>query len=224
MISVIIPTLNEEKNIANTLACVIGQQMECEILVVDGGSTDKTIHLARQYPGVKVLHSERGRAMQMNTGAQHATGNMLLFLHADTQLPPLGLAAVYEAMLAPEVTAGCFYLTFDIKNWLYSLYSACSRINHRLFTYGDQALFVRKEVFTQVGGYQVLPIMEDYEIQKRLRKTGRFIKLAMPVQTSARRFEQKGIVKQQLLNIGLMCAYHAGVSPHKIKRLYNDMR
>ncbi len=224
MISVIVPTLNEEKNICHTLSLLLAQGLECEIIVVDGGSNDQTIPLVTQHPTVKLYHSSKGRAKQMNKGAQEAKGEVLLFLHADSQLPPLGLAAVYETMKTPGVLAGSFYLKFDIDNWLYNLYSACSRINHRLFTYGDQALFVRKEAFVEAGGFPVLPIMEDYEIQKNLRKMGAFVKLNMPVVTSARRFEQKGIVRQQLLNIALLCAYHAGMSPFKIKKLYHDLR
>jgi rSAM/selenodomain-associated transferase 2 len=220
MISVIIPALNESQTIESCLLRLREQIEHHEIVVVDGGSDDATLDVVRAFSDVKWLCSPAGRGRQMNRGAEVAEGDLLLFLHADTCLPQDGLSRI-EALMAQEgIVAGSFSLSFDESNSLLKLYALFSRINHLLFTYGDQGLFMSRHIYELIGGFREIPIMEDVEIQKRLRKMGRFIKIRQPVITSARRFLTYGIIKQQILNMGLVFLYHAGFSPVWLKRFY----
>lgn len=158
----------------------------------------------------------------MNAGAREATEDVLLFLHADTFLPADAFRLIGGALADPEVAGGCFRLAFDRDDPWLRTYSFFSRINHPLFTYGDQGLFVRREVFQRIGGFREMPILEDVEIQERLRRAGRFVKLRQPVVTSARRFVRYGPVRQQALNVGIVLLYNLGVPPARLKRLYAD--
>lgn len=221
MISVIVPVVNEEKTIGRCLKQFVGQPEPHEIVVVDGGSQDNTAAVVRGFPGVKLVHeSQKGRGRQMNRGARAAEGDILLFLHADTWLPPEGLRMIKTIIGQVNVVAGSFSLRFDHQDLVLKLFARLSRINHILFTYGDQGLFLARHTFASLGGYAEIPLMEDVEIQTRLRKIGRFVKLNHCVVTSARRFLFNGIVRQQLLNTGLVLLYHAGVSPVRLKRFY----
>lgn len=221
MISVIVPVLNEEKTIGRCLKQFRQQSATHEIVVVDGGSRDNTAVVVRGFPGVKLVReSQKGRGRQMNRGAMAAKGDILLFLHADTLIPQEGLHMVEANMGRVNVVAGSFSLCFDHQDLFLKLFARLSRINHILFTYGDQGLFIARHTFESLGGFAEIPLMEDVEIQNRLRKIGRFVKLSPCVVTSARRFLFKGIVCQQLLNTGLVLLYHAGVSPFRLKRFY----
>ena len=221
MISIIIPTLNEAQTIGACLKQIESQSIPHEIIVVDGGSRDGTEAAVRRFPQVKWLQaSTTGRGPQMNLGGQKATGEVLLFLHADTRLPSDGLAAIAACMQQAGVVAGSFSLRFDHSNAWLRLFARLSQINHVLFTYGDQGCFMARDAFERLGGYAQIPLMEDVEIQKRLRKMGRFIKLDQWVVTSARRFLKTGIVRQQLLNTALVLLFYAGVAPARLKRFY----
>ena len=220
MVSVIIPTLNEEKTIAETLKTVLTQKGDYEVIVVDGGSTDKTERVVRQFQPVKFLKCQKGRACQMNYGAKWSEGDILFFLHADTLLTDNAIPAITEILEKEEITGGSFYLKFDKSTFLYTLYSNFSKINSPLFTYGDQGLFLRKAVFMKINGFKAIPIMEDLEIQERLRKEGRFFKIKQPVVTSARRFVKNGVIKQQLLNILLVLLFKMGVPTNTLKSFY----
>lgn len=222
MISIIIPVLNESRTIGSCLLRLRKQIEHHEIVVVDGGSNDDTLNIIKAFSDVKWLISPPGRGNQMNKGAEAAKGDLFLFLHADTYLPPGGLAGIETLMSREGIVAGSFSLSFDKPNSLLKLYALFSRINHLLFTYGDQGLFMTRSIFELIGGFQEIPIMEDVEIQNRLRKMGRFVKIRQPVVTSARRFFTNGILKQQFLNIGLVCLYHLGISPFWLKRFYDD--
>jgi len=222
-ISIIIPVLNEGNTIGACLDRLNEQTEPHEIVVVDGGSLDNTRAVVRTFLGVKCLRaSGPGRGRQMNQGARVAKGDILLFLHSDTLLMPGGLAMIEAFMTQSGIVAGSFCLRFDHQSPFLRLYARFSRINHILFTYGDQGLFMTRRVFEQVGGFPELPLMEDVEIQESLRKIGCFVKIRHPVVTSARRFLLNGIIRQQLLNTGLVLLYHAGVSPARLKRFYND--
>jgi rSAM/selenodomain-associated transferase 2 len=222
-ISIIIPVLNEGNTIGACLDRLNGQAEPNEIVVVDGGSQDNTLAIVRTFPGVKWLRaSKAGRGRQMNQGVRVAKGDILLFLHSDTLLMPGGLAMIETLLAQTGIVAGSFSLRFDHQSPFLRLYARFSRINHILFTYGDQGLFMTRRIFEQVGGFPELPLMEDVEIQKILRRIGRFVKIRHPVVTSARRFLLNGIIRQQLLNTGLVLLYHAGVSPVRLKRFYND--
>jgi len=220
MISIIIPVLNESQTIGSCLYRLKKHIEHHEIVVVDGGSHDATLDIVKAFSDVKWLCSTAGRGNQMNRGVEAANGDLLLFLHADTCLPPGGLNRIEAIMAREGIVAGSFSLSFEEPSSLLKLYALFSRINHLLFTYGDQGLFMTRHIFELIGGFKEIPIMEDVEIQKRLRKLGRFVKIRQPVVTSARRFLTNGIIKQQVLNMGLVFLYHAGFSPFWLKRFY----
>jgi hypothetical protein len=149
-----------------------------------------------------------------------ASGDVLLFLHADTYLPPAGLEMIRAVMADSQVVGGAFLMNFDSRNLLLRAMSRFTRINHILFTYGDQGLFVRLSTFKDIGGFKPLSIMEDVEIQRRLRSSGTFVKVHHPVTTSARRFFRFGILKQQTVNTILVLLFHLGVSSSVLERYY----
>jgi rSAM/selenodomain-associated transferase 2 len=223
-LAIVIPTLNEAAALETFLAALLRQEGDFQVILVDGGSSDGTWEIAGRFPEVRRLRSARGRAIQMNAGARAATHDLLLFLHADTFLPSGVLPRIAGTLADPGVAAGSFRLAFDRDDPWLDAYSFFSRINHPLFTYGDQGLFLRRELFREIGGFREIPIMEDVEIQQRLRPRGRFVKLDLPVVTSARRFVHRGPLRQQALNVALVALYLLGVEPTRVKRFYDDAR
>jgi rSAM/selenodomain-associated transferase 2 len=222
MVSIIIPTLNEEESIPFLLENLASQEGDFEIIVADGGSADNTLTICKSYPDIKIIASEKSRALQMNKGAEIARGSTLLFLHADTLLPRKGIETIENVMNNDKFAAGSFYARFDHEDGILSFLARFTRINNRYFTWGDHGIFIRRSIFNEIGGYKNIPLMEDLEIQKRVRRRGKFIKLPLPVTTSSRRFIQNGILRQKLLNIALIMAYEIGVSPARIKKFYSD--
>jgi rSAM/selenodomain-associated transferase 2 len=223
MISVIIPILNEVDIIESSLSSLLNHRGDFEVIVSDGGSSDGTLNVVSRFPQVKQVISGSGRGRQMNEGAKLARGDIFLFLHADTYLPPSALQIIEAVMSESSVAGGSFCINFDQHNLLLRVYSFLSQINHILFTYGDQGLFLRCNTFRAIGGFKDIPIMEDVEIQVRLRSIGKFVKIREPVVTSARRFIKHGIIRQQILNTALVFLYHLGVSPSDLKRFYGDL-
>lgn len=221
-ISVIIPTLDEADRIASLIDALRADSFD-EVVVADGGSVDDTIEKA-QRAGAVVVSAPRGRGKQLKAGANAASGACLFFLHADST-PPIGARQiVVEALSEPDVIAGSFCLAFDRRHPLLSLYARFSRLNHGLFTYGDQGLFVSRRVYERIGGYSDAPLFEDVEFQNRLRRAGKFIKRPEPIVTSARRFLRDGIAQRELTSIGLVGLYHLGVSPERLERWYRPER
>jgi rSAM/selenodomain-associated transferase 2 len=224
MVSVIIPTFNEAATLEPFLRNLLNQQGDFEILVADGASSDGTLGVLSRFPEVRLVRSGGGRGKQMNDGGRQARGEVLFFLHADTILPPDAFSKIQKALDDPAVAAGSFLLTFDHPGRLFKILSRFSQINHPFFTYGDQGLFLRAGTFKKIGGFKEIPVMEDVEIQGRLRKIGKFIKLAPPVVTSARRYLQNGPLRQHLITTGVVLLYHLGVSPHLLGRCYYRKR
>ena len=222
MISIIIPTLNEEDIIAASIADLIHRDGDFEVIVADGGSQDATLCVVKHFAGVRLVTGPRGRGRQMNAGANTAQGDILLFLHADTRLPSTALSMVAGALKDPGIVGGSFCLAFDQRHPLLALYSRLSRINTHLFTYGDQGLFLRTETFQALGGFTNAPFMEDVEILLRLRRMGRFVKFDPPVVTSARRYLKYGVIRQQLRNITLVLLFYMGFPASILKRYYPD--
>jgi rSAM/selenodomain-associated transferase 2 len=190
--------------------------------VVDGGSTDTTVAIAARFPRVRLFASPRGRARQMNAGARAARGEVLLFLHADTLLPDGALAAVEAAAGDPDVVAGRFDVSFDnprpvfgVIAWFMNRRSRWSGIST-----GDQAIFVRSAVFEALGGYPEMPLMEDVELCRRLKRRGRLAALRLAVRTSARKWERDGAVRTILLMWALRFLYMVGVPPDRLHRWY----
>jgi rSAM/selenodomain-associated transferase 2 len=218
-ISVIIPALNEAENIVACLRSVLAQPGLHEIVVVDGGSTDGTPKLAAAL--ARVMVAPRGRAKQMNAGARASRGDVLLFLHSDTRLPAGALLKMRDSLADGRVVGGTFRLRFDADHPLLRFYSFCTRFPFRLFHFGDQGIFVRREIFERLGGFAEIPFLEDVDFLRRLRKVGKVVLIPADVITSARRFLQHGIVRQQLWNIALVSAYHLGARPEDLARFYS---
>ncbi|MBD2526551.1 TIGR04283 family arsenosugar biosynthesis glycosyltransferase [Nostoc sp. FACHB-133] len=219
-ISIIIPTLNEAGNIKEAIVTT-QPNTNIEVIIVDGGSKDNTIEIAQSL-NVKVISSSPGRAVQMNAGVVAASGNILLFLHADTRLPTGFDDMIRTALQQPGTVAGAFKLRIDAP--LLSLRWVEWGVNMRShfcqMPYGDQAIFLTKKVFQQIGGFAELPIMEDFELIRCLKSIGRIVIIPTPVVTSARRWLQKGVFKTTLLNQIVIIAYLLGVSPERIRCWY----
>lgn len=229
-ISVVIPALNEADRIRAALASVACQSCPWEVIVAIGDSDDGTEAEARAaLAGVRVARGDRGRARQMNAGADAATGDALVFLHADTRLPSGALDDIRAALAEPGVVAGCFRIAFDhddsigrVRRSVLRAWSAPLWMRWHRFAFGDRTLFVRRDAFEAAGRFPDQPIMEDLDAVQTLRRVGRFAFLEAEVTTSARRFERHGVVRQQLRNAGIWLAWLAGVSPTRLKRFYSD--
>ena len=223
-ISVIIPTLEEEDNIADCLAST-GDDAAIERIVADGGSRDLTVEIARDM-GARTLTAAKGRAAQMNAGAREAKGEILMFLHADTRLPAGFDRLAADALGKTGVAAGAFEFRLDSTSpGLRFIEAVANWRSRRLqLTYGDQGIFLNASVFRAIGGYPEIPIMEDVELIRKLRKRGRIETLAVPAVTSARRWRELGIWKTTLLNEAVLTAYYLGVSPSRIYRFSRRQR
>jgi rSAM/selenodomain-associated transferase 2 len=223
-ISVVVPTLNEEKNIAATVAAIHSLRAD-ELLIVDGGSTDQTVEICHRL-GLNVFSSPRGRSVQMNLGAERATGDVLLFLHADTRLPPSALDDIRAAMTDRRCPGGRFDVRLDGDHWMLKIVGAMISFRSRVtkIATGDQAIFVRRDVFAALGGYPNIPLMEDIAFSRALRRMGRVACLHSRVITSGRRWEIEGIWRTILKMWTLKSLYLLGVSPVRLKRYYADGR
>lgn len=239
-ISVIIPTLNEAENIQATLATIL-PATNFEIIIVDGGSEDDTVAIAKrcweqntQSQGIKFISGYRGRALQMNAGAAAADGEILLFLHADTHLPAEFDVMVRKIFSTPKITpgitpkitreivAGAFTLKIDAKGIGLRLVEWGVKLRSHLWKmpYGDQAIFLKKQTFQEIGGFPELPIMEDFELIRRLQSSGKITIIPVSVVTSARRWLQKGVFQTTLINQIVIIAYFLGIPPERLRTLY----
>ena len=219
-ISIIIPVLNEAATIEATLSPLQGAT-NIEVIVVDGGSLDRTPELAESL-GAKVYDSSAGRACQMNFGAAAATGEILLFLHADTALPQGFEAMVRQLLLRPGVIAGAFALQINADLRGLRLIENIANLRSRFLQtpYGDQAIFLPASVFHRLGGFQEIPLMEDFEFVQRLKRMGRIAIAPASVITSGRRWQKIGVLKTTLINQLIVLAYFLGVSPTRLARWY----
>jgi rSAM/selenodomain-associated transferase 2 len=224
--SIIMPVLNEEAVLEQQLCQLarVRAPYDCELLIVDGGSVDQTVAIAQRFG--RIISSPRGRATQMNKGAAVATGDIFIFLHADSMLPDDAFMAIERACAAPGVVGGAFRLCFNCSQLAYRLVAFITNLRSRwrgIFT-GDQAYFVRAGSFRAIGGFPDMTLMEDVEIIKRLRKIGRLVLLSHYVTTSARRHMKVGLARSVLFMWYLRTLYRFGVSPEQLQRKYMDVR
>jgi len=219
-ISVVIPALDEEQRLPAAIQSV---RADADVIVVDGGSRDATRAVAAA-EGARVLESPRGRGRQLDEGARAATGDWLVFLHADTRLEAGWADAL--ASLPADVAGGAFRLAIDSDRLAFRIVERAVRARVRLFAlpYGDQGLFVRREAYAAVGGMPHLPLMEDVAFVRRLRRAGRLAFLPIRAFTSARRWDRYGIVGTTLRNWWLVGLYAAGRSPERLARIYRADR
>jgi uncharacterized protein len=219
-LSVVIPALNEAGHLAETLATLaLGRGVEA--IVVDGGSTDATLAVARA-AGARTLAARSPRSIQMNAGSAMAGGDILLFLHADTR-PPMGFQAQVRQTLAhPRVAAGAFHLRIDAAGRSLRIIECAAnwRAHFLQMPYGDQALFLRRDVFWESGAFLPIPIMEDFEFLRRLKRRGRIALAPGSAVTSARRWQQIGVVKTWLTNQRVIAGYCMGVAPERLANWY----
>ncbi|HEX4952962.1 MAG TPA: TIGR04283 family arsenosugar biosynthesis glycosyltransferase [Thermoanaerobaculia bacterium] len=217
-VAVIVPTLEEEGRIGRLVASLVGEADE--VIVTDGGSRDGTAREA-EAAGARVVVGPPGRGGQLNRGAARARSPILLFLHADTTLPPGSLGRIRDAVAAGAIGGG-FTVRFEGRGWRFALGSwlASRRTRRYRLPLGDQAQFVTRPAFEAVGGFPDWPILEDLEFARRLRKQGLVAILEPPVSTSARRFVAQGPVRTVALNWVIFVGYYLGISPHRLARLY----
>ena len=233
-ISVIIPTLNEEQTIMATLGHTAALGFD-ELIVVDGGSLDQTPVLVESYrrrtqspaqSPVRLMTAPCGRARQMNEGAKASRGEILLFLHADTQLPADANTMIETTLADQQMVGGRFDVRFDRPSMWGTIISRTMNWRSRLsgIATGDQALFVRRHIFEQIGGFADMPLMEDIDFSRRLKRTGTTAALTATVTTSFRRWEQQGPLRTILLMWTLRFLYWVGVRSHTLSRWYGLVR
>jgi rSAM/selenodomain-associated transferase 2 len=222
-LSVIIPTLNEEGVLAETLH-LLRAHRPSEIIVVDGGSTDATCQIAQAAD--VFLSGPRGRAAQMNHGAKHATGDVLLFLHADCSLEPGALLAAERCLRRRRVVAGCYRMEVQASGPAFRMIDAAATARVRVtgLIYGDQGLFITRPCFEQVGGFPEMRLMEDVFLSLKLRKLGTLAVAPRRIFVSPRRWQQQGVVRQTLRNWTLTALAAAGVHPDRLAAYYPMVR
>lgn len=220
-ISVVIPTLDEAERITATLVQVRAVLPHAAVIVADGGSQDGTAALAVR-EGARVVPCARGRGMQCVAGAALARSELLLFLHADTLLPPDAAAVLAHAFARPEVQIGTFRLAFDDASAALRAFAWFTRFDSVFTRFGDQGITVRRSLYQQLGGFPAWPLFEDVEFLRRARRVTRVWSLPACVTTSARRFRQRGVVRQQLQNARMLLRFLAGASPEVLAREYRN--
>jgi rSAM/selenodomain-associated transferase 2 len=221
-VSIVVPALDEADNLARLLPTLRARWPRAEVTVVDGGSRDATLEVAGRHPGVIALASAPGRARQMNAGARASRGDLLVFLHADTHLPDGALEAIRAALDDARVVGGRFDVTFDSRRPILRTIAALMNLRSRLsgIATGDQAMFVRRDVFEALGGFPEIALMEDVELSRRLRRRGRLACLRLRVTTSGRKWQREGAVRTVLLMWSLRLLYFLGASPARLHRWY----
>ncbi len=227
-ISVVIPVCNEE-NILTELFTTLEQLPIDEVIMVDCGSRDATWHLLQKWSKHQasrfrriISKTSRGRGKQMNAGAKLAAGDILLFLHADTSLPMNGLKLMRTTMRQANIVGGVFCLKINSSHFFLKFISWIANLRslYMRLPYGDQGYFVRRDLFTQMGGYREIALMEDLEFFSRLKKEGEIAFLKEAISTSARRWQRQGYYFASVRNLVLLCLYALGVSPDKLARWY----
>ena len=218
-ISAVIPTLDEEANLADSIMNLRAAGFD-EIIVSDGGSADATRDIAASFEGVCLVSTTRGRGQQLAAGVAAATSRLVAMVHADCRLPGDAGEAIRRIAADGSLVGGCFRIAFDQPGVFMSLYGWFSRFDTPFTTFGDQVIFARRDVLIETGGVPEIPLFEDVVLRKRLRRAGRFVKLRQTVLASARRYRRHGIVATQALNGLLLAAFLAGWPASSLYRFY----
>ncbi len=222
MISIIIPVFNEETGIVRLLDHLKNTSLfpNNEIIIVDGGSKDKTPEIVKNYSDIVFVSSEKGRAKQMNAGAQIAKFDVLYFLHADS-LPPPSFDQLILNEIKRDKHAGCFQMKFDMDHWWLNLMGWFTKFNHKACRGGDQSLFITKSLFKEMGGYnETFVVYEDNEFIGKLYKKKAFAVIPAFITTSARKYEEIGIWKLQLYFANIYLKRLRGASPEELHQYY----
>ena len=223
-VSIIVPTLNEAQGLRDTLT-QIQQLSPHELVVSDGGSDDNTLKIAKKFTE-HVVRGPAGRALQMNAGAQIATGDIFIFLHADSRIEPASYEKMLHSLKSSEKIGGAFSLCIDSDKWSLRLITRLANLRSKFFgmAYGDQAFFVKNSTFQQMNGFAEFPICEDIDFFKRLRKLGPVILLKEKSLTSPRRWMKEGIWFTTLRNILIMILFKLGFPPRILTKWYQAIR
>jgi rSAM/selenodomain-associated transferase 2 len=224
--SIIVPVFHESEGIDDLIESLnrLDSDKSLEIIVVDGSQERDTLRAIHSNRVIKIT-SEQGRAKQMNAGALVARGEILIFLHADTELPTLALKKIRTVMEQGGYVAGAFDLCIKSDKLIFKIIACFASLRSRLnrIPYGDQAIFIRREYFNEIGGYEQIPLMEDVELMRRIKKSGKKIKIFYDrVMTSPRRWEKEGVIYCTLRNYTNQLLFFLGVSPHKLVNWYKN--
>jgi len=227
MISIVIPTYNESAIIGNTLTKLNEiTTSQDEIIVVDGSSEDNTREIAREFPNVILIISRRGRASQMNAGAEIAKGKYLLFLHADVLIDEKCLSMLKNRICGNQIQWGWFAFTLNSPKFIYRLIEMGANLRNRFtgIPLGDHGIFVKRDMFYLIGGFPEIPIMEDLTFVKKMNVVANGIEIKSPVKISVRRFEHSGILRTLSIMWVLKILYYFGVSPERLAKYYRQIR
>jgi rSAM/selenodomain-associated transferase 2 len=215
--SIIIPTLNEQEFLPRVLDSINEFDEDFEVIVVDGGSKDETINIARKY-GVLLCSTKKGKGFQLIKGVECSSGDIYIFIHADTFLPKNAFKLINEYMMDRGYKIATFKMKFDNKNLLLKVYSWFTKFDSVFSTFGDQVIVITKSFYREIGGFPELTIFEDVELLRKARSTTRIVKFPAYVTTSARRFRKKGVVFTQILNALYLLWYFMS---NKSDQIYN---
>ncbi|HVF78738.1 MAG TPA: TIGR04283 family arsenosugar biosynthesis glycosyltransferase [Solirubrobacteraceae bacterium] len=226
LVSVLVPALDEERELPDLLDHLAALHGRWELIVADGGSQDRTLSIAREHPSrPRIVHQGGGRAAQLNAAARSASGDVLVFLHADSRLPRDAYASLAEASRTPAIVGGNFALRFAGDGRFERALGAVYRLQRRHgFYYGDSSIWVRRELFSALGGYREIPIMDDYDFVRRLERSGATRCLPGPATTSPRRWRSAGMARTVLTWFVIRWLFVAGVPPGRLARLYRVVR
>jgi len=224
LISIIVPVLNEEKSIEELLIDLHNLPGNKEIIVVDGGSVDNTITIAEKYG--KVIVSEKGRSNQMNCGALNSKGDILWFVHSDSKVHIDSIRAMEDAINHGYIGGGFSMYFYDYKSLFLKYIYLTSNMRAKCLKlyFGDQGIFVKRNIFQDMNGFKAMPIMEDWDFSTRVKKLGKLILLKNSIGTSARRFKKGGPLKTHLLMHKIKFLYILGKDPEELAKLYRNIR